>query len=68
MVTETDWSDASINQEMLKLASIHQEVGERCGRASSESQKGKSLLLASRAVRDEISNTQWVVFCCLIGH
>ena len=53
---------------MLKLASIHQEVGERCGRASSESQKGKSLLLASRAVRDEISNTQWVVFCCLIGH
>lgn len=43
MITETDWSDASVNQEMLRIASNHQEVGERHGTdSSSESQKGKS--------------------------
>ena len=69
MWSQRHWSDASVNQEVLKLASIPQEVGEGCGRdSSSESRKGKSWLLALRAVSDYISNTQCMVFCYLIGH
>ena len=43
MIIEIDWSDASINQEMLRIASNHQEVGESHEIDSpSEPQKGKS--------------------------
>lgn len=42
MIIETDWRDASIYQEMLKIASNHQEVGDSHGTDSpSELQKGK---------------------------
>lgn len=42
MIIETDWSDASIKQEMLRIASNHQEVGECHGTDSpSGLQKGK---------------------------
>ena len=47
MVTETDWRDVSINQEMLKLASIHQEVGEGCGRDSSSGSPKRKILTSS---------------------